>query len=140
MVKKETNDNQVAGVKLRLDKWLFAARVFKTRTQATRACSLGRVQVNGQVAKAHRAVSPEDQIEVRRRHGVRILRVRELHDKPLPKIEAQKLYEDLTPEQPPQDPITRARKEAPVAREKGRGRPSKRERRQLKRWEEDDSW
>lgn len=126
-------------MKLRLDKWLFAARIFKTRTQATHACSLGRVQVNGQVAKAHRAVSPEDQLEVRRRHAVQILRVRELHDKPLPKIEAQKLYEDLTPEQP-RDPISRAMKEVPVAREKGRGRPSKRERRQLKRWEEDDSW
>ena len=126
-------------VKLRLDKWLFAARIFKTRTQATRACSLGRVQVNGQVAKAHRAVSPEDQIEVRRRHGVRILRVKELHDKPLPKIEAQKLYEDLTPVQP-RDPISRAMKEALVGREKGSGRPSKRERRQLERWEEGDSW
>ncbi len=139
MVKKRTNDKQVAEVKLRLDKWLFAARIFKTRTQATRACSLGRVQVNGQVAKAHRAVSPEDQIEVRRRDGVRILRVRELHDKPLPKIEAQKLYEDLTPVQP-RDPISRAMKEATVGREKGSGRPSKRERRQLERWEEDDSW
>ena len=126
-------------MKLRLDKWLFAARIFKTRTQATHACSLGRVQVNGQVAKAHRAVSPEDQLEVRRRHAVQILRVRELQDKPLPKIEAQKLYEDLTPAQP-RDPISRAMKEVPVAREKGRGRPSKRERRQLERWEEDDSW
>ncbi len=126
-------------VKLRLDKWLFAARIFKTRTQATRACSLGRVQVNGQIAKAHRAVTLQDQIVVRRRHGVRILRVRGLHDKPLPKIEAQKLYEDLTPEQP-RDPISRAMKAAPVGREKGSGRPSKRERRQLERWEEGDSW
>ncbi len=126
-------------VKLRLDKWLFAARIFKTRTQATRACSLGRVQVNGQVVKAHRPVSPEDQIEVRRRHGVRTLRIKELHDKPLPKIEAQKLYEDLTPVQP-RDPTSRAMKEAPGGREKGSGRPSKRERRQLERWEEGESW
>ena len=126
-------------MKLRLDKWLFSARIFKTRTQATRACSLGRVQVNGQVAKAHRALSPEDQIEVRSRHGIRILRVKELHDKPLPKIEAQKLYEDLTPAQP-RDPIGRAMKAAPEGREKGSGRPSKRERRELERWEDGDSW
>ena len=126
-------------MKLRLDKWLFAARIFKTRTQATRACSLGRVQVNGQVAKAHRALNPEDQIEVRSRRGIRILRVKGLHDKPLPKIEAQKLYEDLTPAQP-RDPIGRAMKDAPVGREKGSGRPSKRERRELERWEDGDSW
>ncbi len=138
MVEKEAVEKQMPDLKLRLDKWLFAARIFKTRSLATRACSLGQVQLNGQTAKAHRAVSPEDQIKVRRRHGVQILRVKELHDKPLPKAEAQKLYDDLTPRQPT-DPISRAMRGAPVVRKKGTGRPSKRERRQLERWEEDDS-
>lgn len=124
-------------MKLRLDKWLFAVRIFKTRTQATRACSLGRVQVNGQVAKAHRIIQPHDQIEIRRRSEVRTLRIKGLHDKPLPRSEAQKLYEELPPSES-RDPIAKRLQGAPITREKGKGRPSKRERRQLQRWEEGD--
>ena len=49
---------------VRLDKWLQVARVFKTRTQATRACNLGRVRVNGQVVKPHRNLALEDEVEI----------------------------------------------------------------------------
>ena len=49
---------------VRLDKWLQVARVFKTRTQATRACNLGRVRVNGQVVKPHRNLALEDRVGV----------------------------------------------------------------------------
>ena len=64
-----------AGV--RLDKWLQVARAFKTRTQATKACTLGRVRVNGQVAKPHRALVLEDRVEVEKGDWIRVLVVKE---------------------------------------------------------------
>jgi len=117
--------------KVRLDKWLQIARVFKTRSQATRACNLNRVEVNGQTAKAHRNLALEDRVEVELKDWKRILVVKELHDKPLPKAEAPRLYEDLSPPKPKLDPLERLMRQAPVKRERGAGRPSKRERRKL---------
>ena len=69
---------------MRLDKWLQVARVFKTRTQATRACNLGRVRVNGQVVKPHRNLALEDEVEIEIRDWTRVLVVKELRDRPLP--------------------------------------------------------
>ena len=117
--------------KVRLDKWLQIARVFKTRSQATRACNLNRVEVNGQSAKAHRNLQLEDRVEIELKDWKRILVVKELHDKPLPKAEAPRLYEDLSPPKPKLDPLERLMRQAPVQRERGAGRPSKRERRKL---------
>lgn len=118
---------------VRLDKWLQVARVFKTRSQATRACTLNRVQVNGARAKAHRALRLEDLVEVEIGDWIRMLKVKELHDKPLPKAEAPRLYEDLSPPRPRLSELERLMRRRPVEREKGAGRPSKRERRQLDR-------
>jgi ribosome-associated heat shock protein Hsp15 len=118
---------------VRLDKWLQVARVFKTRTQATRACSLGRVRVNGQTAKAHRDLLLEDKIEVRMGDWTRILVVKELRDKPVPKAVARELYQDLTPPRPRLDPIDRIMRSGTEHREKGAGRPTKRDRRQIDR-------
>jgi len=118
---------------VRLDKWLQVARVFKTRTQATRACSLGRVRVNGQTAKAHRDLLLEDKIEVRMGDWTRILVVKELRDKPVPKAVARELYLDLTPPRPRLDPIDRIMRSGTEHREKGSGRPTKRDRRQIDR-------
>ena len=70
---------------VRLDKWLQVARVFKTRSQATRACVAGRVRVGGAVAKAHRKVSVEDRIEVRLKGRTRVLRVKEIQGRPVPR-------------------------------------------------------
>jgi len=79
---------------VRLDKWLQVARVFKTRSQATRACNLSRVRVNGAIVKAHRKLALGDQIEVERGDRLRILVVAELRDKTLPKAEVPRLFED----------------------------------------------
>jgi ribosome-associated heat shock protein Hsp15 len=119
---------------VRLDKWLQVARVFKTRTQATRACALGRVTVNGADCKPHRQLVAGDRVEVALGERRRILVVRELRDRPVPKAEAATLYEDLSPPPPPPDPAARALRAAPARRDAGAGRPTKRERRELDRW------
>lgn len=119
---------------VRLDKWLQVARVFKTRSQATKACNLSRVRVNGDISKAHRRLSLEDRIEVQKGDWKQILVVRELRDKPLPKKEAPRLYEDLSPPKPKRDPLQRLLRGAPVHRERGAGRPTKKQRREMDRW------
>lgn len=115
---------------VRLDKWLQVARVFKTRTQAGKACGLNRVRVNGHPAKAHRPLSLDDRIEVRLNNWTRVLIVRGLRNKPVPRVEARELYEDLSPPRPKLDPIDRIVGPA-AARERGSGRPSKRDRRRI---------
>ena len=121
---------------VRLDKWLQVARVFKTRSQATRACVLGRVQVNGYPAKAHRSLSLEDRVEIELRDWTRILVVKELRDKTLPKAEAARVFEDLSPPKPVLDPFERIARAAPARRERGAGRPTKRERREIEKFQE----
>lgn len=120
---------------VRLDKWLQIARVFKTRTQATHAVDLNRVRVNGQPAKPHRNLVPGDRIEVEIGDWTRVLIVKELRDKPVPKAEAATLYEDQSPPRPESDPLKRLLRRAPVLRERGAGRPTKKERRDMEKWE-----
>ena len=118
----------------RLDKWLQIARAFKTRSQATRACQLGRVRVNGSKAKAHRPLAIGDRVEVDKLRGwTRILVVQELHDKPLPKAEAPRLYVDESPPIPARDPLTQLLSRSAGKREQGLGRPTKKERRDTDR-------
>lgn len=118
---------------VRLDKWLQVARVFKTRAQARRACDLNRVRVNGVAAKAHRKLEIDDRVETEVRDWKRILVVRELQDRPIAKKDVPRLFEDLSPPQPSVDPVDRLLRRPPVKRERGLGRPSKRERRELER-------
>jgi ribosome-associated heat shock protein Hsp15 len=118
---------------VRLDKWLQVARAFKTRSQATHACTLGRVKVNGQVAKAHRHLALEDRVEIELSGWTRLLVVKELRDKPLPKDDALRLFEDLSPPKPTLDPMQRLMRAPPVRRDRGTGRPTKRDRRELER-------
>jgi ribosome-associated heat shock protein Hsp15 len=120
---------------VRLDKWLQVARVFKTRTKATHACDLGRVKVNGQPAKPHRNLAEGDRVEVEHGDWTRVLVVRELRDRPLPKADAASLYEDLSPPRPAPDAFERLLRRPPVRREPGAGRPTKKERREQERWE-----
>lgn len=118
---------------VRLDKWLQVARVFKTRSKATHACTLSRVKVNGATAKAHRRLALEDRVEIEIGDWTRVLIVKELRDKTLPKAEAARVYEDLSPPRPQLDELERLQRRRPAHREKGAGRPSKKERRELNR-------
>jgi ribosome-associated heat shock protein Hsp15 len=121
---------------VRLDKWLQVARVFKTRSQATHAVDLNRVRVNGQTAKPHRNLVAGDRIEVQIGDWTRVLIVKELRDKPVSKEEARTLFDDQSPPRPESDPLQRLLRRPPILRERGTGRPTKKERRDIERWEE----
>jgi len=123
---------------VRLDKWLQVARMFKTRTQATHACELGRVRVNGQPAKPHRPLAVGDRVELQQGDWERVLAVRELRDRPVPKAEGAALYDDQSPPRPAPDPLRRLLSRPPVVRGAGSGRPTKKERRDIERWQSDD--
>ena len=121
---------------IRLDVWLDVACLFKTRSEAQRACKGGKVDLNGQSAKPHREVKPGDEIEISRPLGRKQrLVVRRLADRHIPRAEARELYEDLTP--PPTPAEVEARRIERLARAfmrpAGAGTPDKRERRQLRR-------
>jgi len=118
---------------VRLDKWLYVARVYKTRSLAKRACDLGRVRVGGQPAKSHRNLGVGDTVEARVGDWQRVLVVQEVRDKPLPKAEVPRLFEDQSPPRPQLSELERLLRRAPSVRDRGLGRPSKKERRELDR-------
>ena len=121
-------------MQVRIDKWLQIARVFKTRSQATKACNSSRVRVNGQVVKPHRQLAIDDRVEIEIRDWTRILVVKELRDRPLPKAEVPRLFEDLSPPRPAHDPWLRLTRRSAAHREPGLGRPTKKQRREIERW------
>jgi ribosome-associated heat shock protein Hsp15 len=83
--------------KLRLDKYLWAIRLFKTRTAASTACDKGRVKMNGEAVKASRVVKIEDSYEVKTDEKNWVIKVTGLLPKRVQYSEAIKFYEDLTP-------------------------------------------
>lgn len=113
----------------RVDKWLWAARLFKTRSLASAACTGGKVDVNDNTAKPARLVRPGDLLQVTLPREKKLLRVLALADRRGPATQARLLYEDLTPA-PPREPIPGL---PPVYRPRGAGRPTKRERRLFER-------
>src|SRR6478672_11338504 len=83
---------------VRLDVWLDVACLFRTRSEAQKACKGGKVDVNGQSAKPHREIKPGDEIVLSRPLGRRQrIVVKGLIERHVPKAEARALYEDLTP-------------------------------------------
>lgn len=83
---------------VRLDTWLDVVCLFKTRSEATKACRLNKVIVNGQAAKAHRPIKEDDEIEIHRPFGRKqLITVLGVTDENLPKAQARTLYEDRTP-------------------------------------------
>jgi ribosome-associated heat shock protein Hsp15 len=114
---------------IRVDKWLWAARFFKSRSLAARACEGGKVDLNGHSTKPARPVRPGDLLKITLPGGKKVVKVLVLADRRGPAVRAQLLYEDLTPPPPP-EPVPTA---PPVYRPRGIGRPTKRERRLLER-------
>jgi ribosome-associated heat shock protein Hsp15 len=89
---------------VRIDVWLDVACLFRTRSEAKRACEGGKIEVNGGSAKPHREVRPGDEIVISRPFSRRQrVRVAALADKHVAKAEARKLYEDLTPPSSPEE-------------------------------------
>jgi ribosome-associated heat shock protein Hsp15 len=113
---------------VRADKWLWAARMFKSRALAAAACNGGKIEVNDQSAKPARPLRPGDLVRVTLPGGPRIVRIIGLAERRGPAAVARALYADLTPPSPP-----RRSAAPPPYRPAGAGRPTKRERRQLDR-------
>jgi len=110
---------------MRLDKWLWAARCYKSRSLAQTACDGGKVDVNGQAAKPSRAIRAGDRIRLTVGEWRRELVVKVLAARRGPAAEARALYDDLSPPPPPRA----LRPLRAVVRSRGLGRPTKRERR-----------
>ncbi|MBM7504565.1 RNA-binding S4 domain-containing protein [Agromyces aurantiacus] len=112
----------------RVDAWLWAVRVCKTRSAATAACRAGHVRVNGERAKAAQPVRLGDEVRVRLHGFDRILIVRRPIVKRVSAELAAAAAEDRTPPPPPREAVA-----VVAVRDRGAGRPTKRERRDLDR-------
>ena len=114
----------------RLDKWLWAARIFKTRTLASDACKNGRVTINGAQAKPSRTVKPGDEVGVRKPPVTYTFRVRQAIEK---RVGARLLPDVLENITPPEQlaALELSRISGFVGRAKGTGRPTKKDRRAL---------
>lgn len=110
---------------VRVDSWLWAVRIYKTRSAATTACRAGHVRVNGEKVKASQSVKPGDELRVRIAGFDRILVVRQTLTKRVGAPVAATALEDRTP---PREPMAML-----AVRDRGAGRPTKRERREIDR-------
>jgi len=122
---------------MRLDVWLDVTCLFKTRTEAKRACEGGKVDLNGQPAKSHREIKEGDELEISRPFGrkQRIL-VRAVAERHVAKPEARQLYEDLTPPPSPEEIETRRLERMYRAAATPPRAPDKRDRRALRKMKE----
>ena len=120
---------------LRIDKWLWAVRIFKTRQQATDACKAGHIKMDGASVKAAREVRPGDVIEAYNGHIRRTVRVKALHDKRMGAGKVPEYLEELTP---PEEFERRREASLKPIRLVRSGKPDKRDRRALGRMKE--SW
>ena len=123
------NDDDV-----RLDVWLDVACLFKTRSEAKRACEGGKVEVNGEHAKPHRTIREGDRIRINRpfgRHQDVIVRI--VLDQHVKKSEARVLYDDLTPKPTPREIEMRRMERTYRAAAHAAGTPDRRRRREIRR-------
>ena len=122
---------------VRLDVWLDVACLFKTRSEAKRACEGGKVQLNTHAAKANRPVREGDRIRISRgqgRHQDIIVRI--AIDSHVKKSEAHVLYDDVTPEPSPEQIEMRRMDRVYRAAARAAGTPDRRRRRQLRKLKE----
>lgn len=127
------SDATVTG-RLRLDLWLDVACLFKTRSEAQRACRGGKVEVNDQRAKPHRTIQPGDRLEISRPNGRKqTVVVEALAATHLPKAEARRLYDDVTPPPTAEELELRRLVRTPAHQmPRGSGQIDKRQRRALR--------
>jgi ribosome-associated heat shock protein Hsp15 len=128
MVNEERDDDEV-----RLDVWLDVACLFRTRSEAQKACRGGKIAVNGQPAKPNRRMRAGDELVISRPFGrkqhVRVVRFAARH---VPRAEARLLYEDLTPPPTPEEIAARRMERMFRAATTPPRAPDKRERRALR--------
>jgi len=115
-----------AGPSVRLDRWLTAVRVYKSRTLAQEACAAGRVFINAQPARSSHLVRIGDEVSAHTPRRLSVLEVVGLAEKRLGADKARLLYVDRSPPPPPKERVV-------AQRERGAGRPTKAERRAIDR-------
>ena len=120
---------------VRLDVWLDVACLYKTRSEAQRACHGGKVEVNGQNAKPHRLLRVGDELRLSRPHGRKqMVTVTAVADRHMPKADARALYHDTTPPISPEEQAMRRLERIYRASTERSHTPDKRERRQLRKF------
>ena len=119
--------------RVRMDKWLWAARFFKTRTLAARACELGRIESNGQAAKPAREVRVGDLLQVKNDSGEFQVEVLALSEMRGPAAVAQTLYRETEASRELRLKLAEERKTMPRLETWREGKPSKRDRREIER-------
>lgn len=127
--------------KVRVDRWLWSVRIFKTRTLATSACKTGKVKIDGKNLKPSYLLRRNEQLEVKKDGFNLTFLVKDLLNKRVSATLAAPCYENLTPA----DELNKYKdwfvgKGGPEQRERGAGRPTKRERRELEGFKDEFLW
>ena len=123
-----------ASLCIRVDKWLWATRFFKTRTMATDACKSGKVKINNEPAKSSKEVKQYDIISINFGIITKIVKVKEIIEKRVSAKIAVSCFEELTPKEDYEKLKIYLAAKA-LQRPRGLGRPTKKERRDLDKWE-----
>ena len=118
---------------MRIDKWLWAARFFKTRALASRACDLGRIEFNGSEVKPAREIRIGDLLRIKNDTGEFIVEVLALSEVRGPAPMAQKLYQESDASREMRRKLAEERKAMPRVEGFREGKPSKRDRREIGR-------
>ena len=121
------------GDHVRLDSWLWAARFFKTRSLAARAIDGGKIQLNGERAKRSKAVRAGDEVRARLGPYEFHVYVRGLAERRGPASEAARLYEESAAGKRARELLAHQLRVAPAITYEGKGRPTKRDRREIER-------
>ncbi len=122
--------------RVRLDRWLWAARFFKTRALSAAAVAGGKVQVNGTRAKPAKQLQVGDDLRIRVGPYEWLVTVRALSERRGPPKTAQMLYEESTEGRSARERLAELHKIAPAPTYQGKGRPTKKERREIERLED----
>lgn len=125
------------GDAVRLDRWLWTARFFKTRSLAAAAAAGGKVHVGGTRAKRARLVHVGDELRIRKGPYQYVVIVRGLSEHRGPPADAAQLYEETAESRQARERLALELRAQPTFEFKGRGKPSKKERRMLDRWRTD---
>ena len=129
--------NDSVSESVRLDVWLDVACLFKTRSEAKRACEGGKVEVNGDGAKPHRSIREGDRIRIGRGFGhFQDVIVRIAIEQHVRKSEARALYDDVTPKPTPEEIEARRAERVYRAAAQAAGTPDRRRRKEIRRFTE----
>jgi ribosome-associated heat shock protein Hsp15 len=118
---------------MRIDKWLWAARFYKTRSLASAAVEAGHIELNGERAKPAKQVKLGDEVRVRITQFTHIVHVRGFAERRGPASEAQLLYEETETSKKERERLAEQRRLAPTPAYEEGGRPTKRDRRDMSR-------